>query len=70
MQIWQLFILVLKRSLVNFVRLEKTVTEMITECLDGCCSVERILTAYNYPDSAHLQGGLKFATQISPLPNC
>ena len=24
---------------------------------------------YNYPDSPHSQGGMKFATQISPLLN-
>ena len=25
------------------------------------------LAGNNYPDSSHLQGGMKFATQISPL---
>ena len=27
------------------------------------------LAGNNYPDSPHWQGGMKFATQISPLPN-
>ena len=28
------------------------------------------LAGNNYPDLPHLQGGMKFATQISPVLNC
>ena len=50
---------------------------MCRDCPNGHCRVKIMLNlnlhlflpVNNYPDAHHSQGGMKFATQISPLLN-